>query len=190
MRIKSSHLSGTGKTWWIVIFLSGILLAQLCGETYMTDNPLSTYHLNNFVMQTPDRRELLVTILWERGKLFAVLSLLCVSACRRWMDKVVPVLLILALGLYGGVCLACQGFGGIGIFFFSIFPHGLVYLFAIYLILHKKKPVQYSGKRYVLTEIVSVFFILAMILAGCFLEATIGNFLLKHFLLTFIPAVS
>jgi hypothetical protein len=60
----------------------------------------------------------------------------------------------------------------------------------MYLILHKKKPIQYSGKRYILTEIVSVFFLLALILAGCFLEATAGNYLLKQYLLLFIPAIS
>jgi hypothetical protein len=182
-------MSRQQKTWWIVIFLSGILLAQLSGDAYMTDNPLSTYHLSNLVAQTQDQRELFVTILWERGKFFGLLSLLCASAFRRWMDKVVPVLLGLGLGIYSGVCLACQGFWGIGLFFCSMFPHGMVYLFVIYLILHKKKPVQYSGKRYMFTEIVSVLFIVIMILTGCCLETTVGSCLLKKYLQLLLGAV-
>jgi hypothetical protein len=190
MKMKARCVSGQPKTWWIVIFLSGVLLALLFGEEYLTDNPLSTYHLNNFVARTSDNRAQFAAILWERGKLFGILFLLCVSTCRRWMDKVIPVLLVFSLGIYGGMCLACQGLVGIGLFFCSLLPQGPVYLFVIYLVLHKKKPIQYSGKRYILTEIVSVFFLLALILTGCFLEATAGNYLLKQYLLLFIGASS
>jgi hypothetical protein len=190
MKMKASYMSGQQKMWWIVIFLSGILLALLFGEEYMTENPLSTYHLNNFVARTSDNTVQFAEILWERGKLFGILFLLCVSTRRRWMGKVIPAVLVFSLGIYGGICLACQGLAGIGIFFFSLLPQGPVYLFAVYLVLHKKKPIQYSGKRYILTEIVSVFFLLALILTGCFLEATVGNYLLKQYLLLFIGASS
>jgi hypothetical protein len=115
---------------------------------------------------------------------------MCQGACRRFLEKALPVLLVILLGLYAGVCLACQGTWGAGIFFFSVFPHGALYLFAIKLILHKKKPVQYSGTRYMFSEFASVFVIVALVVAGCLLEATAGSFLLKNYILAFISAIS
>jgi hypothetical protein len=190
MRVKNGHMPAQRRNWGIVFFLSGILLALLSGDGYMADNPLSTYHLNNFVTQTSNPGELFITILWERGKLFFFLMLLCTGIGRRWMDKAAPVLLAVALGIYGGICLSCQGIWGVGIFLFTLFPHAGVYGFVLYLMLHKKKPIQYSGKRYILTEIVSVFVMLVLIAAGCLLEATAGSWLLRHYLMVFISARS
>jgi hypothetical protein len=178
------------RAWGTVLFLAGILLALVTADSDTAGSLLGTGYLRTFATQTIDRRELFLTLLWERGRLVVILLLLCTGVCRCWMDKVIPALLCLLLGMYGGICLACQGLWGIGLFFLSGFPHGFLYLPGLYLLLHRKKPVQYSGKRYLFTEIVSVFMIAALFLSGCMLEAFVSSYLLQHYLLAFISAIS
>ena len=190
MKIRACINSKNRKSWWIVLFLAGVLLAQLLGSTYLTETLLGADHLTNFAGQPLDPEELFFPILWKRGKLFFLIFLLCLTSFRRVVSKCLPVILLFVLGFYAGLCLACQGILGIGICFLSVFPHGVIYIFVLYLILHMKKPIQYSGKRYILTEFVSVLFVLLLFVAGCLLEATVGSFLLKHYLLAFISAIS
>jgi hypothetical protein len=190
MRLAGGIFSKQQKTWGIVLFLAGILFALTVGDFDAADSLLGTANLRSLSVRAVDGRELFLTLLWERGRLFFLLLLLCQGTCRRFAEKAVPVLLVILLGLYAGVCLACQGIWGAGLFFFSVFPHGIVYLLALNMVLHKKKPVQYSGTRYMFTEVASVFVIIAIVAAGCLLEATAGSFLLKNYLLAFISAIS
>lgn len=177
-------------TWYIVLFLLGILLAQLLGNSYLAENLLDTYHLENYAKLQIDTDKLFGVILWKRGKLFFFLFLLGLTSFRKVTNKLLPIFFLLAVGFYAGLCLACQGVFGVGIFFLSLFPHWICYGIDLYLMLHRKKPIQYSGKRYILTEIVSVLFMVLLLVAGCLLEATVGNFLLKGYLFAFISAIS
>lgn len=190
MKRKESQNAKWIKTWWLVVFLAGILLAQLFGNWYATDNLLDAYHLTHFAGQGWDWKELFWSIVWTRGRFFFVLFLLCATSFRQILIKALPPVLLFLIGVYAGVCLYSQGILGIGIFFFSIFPHYAIYLVLFFMILHKKKPIQYSGKRYVFAEIASVFFLVLIFLAGCLIEAAAGNFLLRHYLLAFISAIS
>ena len=72
-----------------------------------------------------------------------------------------------------------MGIAGVGVFVLSVSPQWLLYVLLMLLLLRKKKPVQYCGKRYVLTQIVTVFFYLLLLGLGCLLEATVSNQLLK-----------
>lgn len=190
MKRKESQKARCIKIWWLVVFLAGILLAQLLGSLYAADNLLDAYHLTHFAGQDWDWKELFWSIAWARGSFFFVLFLLCEASFRNLLIKMLPPVLLFLIGAYAGVCLYSQGIVGTGIFFFSIFPHYAIYLILFFWLLHKKKPIQYSGRRYVFAEIVSVFFFTLLFLAGCLIEATAGSFLLRHYLLAFISAIS
>ena len=58
MKRKESQNAKRIKTWWLVVFLAGILLAQLLGSCYSTDNLLDAYHLNYFAGQKWNWKEL------------------------------------------------------------------------------------------------------------------------------------
>lgn len=151
---------------------------------------LGDYQLRKYINSEQNFWELFETIIWERSKQFFVVFLLGTLAFRKWSIRLVPPILLLGLGAYAGLCISCQGFMGLGLFFLSLFPQLILYCLVIYVLLHKKKPIHYSGKRYILTEMVSVFLLFILILLGCFLEATVSNFLLKNYLLAFISAIS
>ncbi len=190
MKRKESQNAKRIRTWWLVVFLAGILLAQLLGSCYFTDNLLDAYHLNYFAGQKWNWKELFWSIVWTRGRFFFILFILCLTSFRQLLIKVLPPVLLFLIGIYAGACLYSQGILGAGIFFFSIFPHYAIYLVLLILILHKKKPIQYSGKRYVFAEIASVFFLILIFAAGCLIEAVAGSFLLRNYLLAFISAIS
>ena len=176
--------------WWMVLFLLGIFLTQLFAAKIELNNILDDYHLRNYANADMDWVEVFGVILWSRGKIFLMLFLLSMTTLRSKLVKILPPLLMFVFGTYLGMCFVSQGLFGIGICLLSLFPHGAIYLILIYTVLHKKKPIQYSGKRYFFAELLSVFITICLFILGCLTEATVGNFLLKNYLLAFISAIS
>lgn len=169
------------KKYWMIIcaFLSGVLLVELSGMQLKGTLSFDAYFWNHFVNQSVSWKDLFLLVLWNRVRLFAGIALIASTRLKELLRRVWAGILFFFAGCYSAICILHMGLAGVGVFVLSVFPQWFLYVLLMFLLLHKKKPVQYGGKRYVLTQIVTVFLFLMLLGIGCLLEATVSNQLLK-----------
>lgn len=166
-----------------ILLIAGIFGAQLFGTEFLrTYGFLNEYNLRAFARADLDKLNLFWNILWARGKLFLLLVILASTPARKWLLSGLEGILAFLIGFYGAACVICEGALGIGIFFLSLFPHGLLYGAAFFGFLHIERPVFYSKKKHVLSYILAIAIVLLLLVIGCILETGVGSVLLQRLL--------
>lgn len=161
--------------------MAGVLCACLFGyEYFSTYGFLNEYHVKTFAETALDIPTLLGSIVWERGKLFLIIWLVAYTPARR----IAPILLrcgiFFTAGVFAGACMINMGIYGLVVFVGSWFPHGIIYLAVIALILQRDARLGYHGKNPVARRILYTLCVLSLILLGCFAEATAGTYILQR----------
>lgn len=160
--------------------MAGVLCACLFGYEYFSNYGfLNEYHMRAFAETKLDFPTLLGNIVWERGKLVFLIWVLSYTPAR----KVAPLLLRCGLfftaGIFAGACMINMGLYGLLVFFGSWFPHGIIYLVVIVLILQREVHPGYGGKNSIAKRVVFAVSVLSALLLGCFAEATVGTWILQ-----------
>lgn len=161
-----------------ILFAAGIFGAQLFGTEFLrTYGFLNEYHLQAFAQAELDRKDLFFNILWARGKLFLLLVLLASTPAKKWLLLLLEGLTAFLTGFYGAVCVICEGALGIGFFFLSLFPHGLLYGAAFFGFLRIERPLFYGKKKHMLSYLLANAVVLLLLAAGCMLETGVTGVL-------------
>ena len=162
-------------------FLAGVLCACLFGYDYFsTYGFLNEYHVKTFAEAALDVSTLLGSIVWERGKFFIVLWLIAYTPARKLAPLILRCGLFFTGGVFAGACMINMGIYGLVVFLGSWFPHGILYLLAIVLILRRDVHLSYGGTRPVGKRVLFTVSIISLILLGCLSEATVGTWILQQ----------
>lgn len=165
---------------FLILFLAGVLSAQLFGSEFLaTYGFLNEYHLQSFAVARIEKVDLLWNVLWERGKLFLLLTVLLFTPTRRAVPAITGGLLSATAGLYGAACVMLFGIRGVGLFFCSLFPQWIFYFLAGFFLFRLQRPVLNNTGKEKASYIFSVFLILILIVVGCIVEVTFGMGLLQ-----------
>lgn len=164
----------------VCFVVAGILCACFFGYEYFTTYGfLNEYHMQSFANSQLDTVTLLGNILWERGKLFVFLWILSYTPAR----KVMPLILWCCICFTGGVflaaCMLNMGIAGLAFFVLSWIPHGIVYFFVLYLILHSDRQKYYQHGNSVWKRVTTIGCLTLLFLLGCVLEAVAGVRILR-----------
>lgn len=165
----------------ICFFVAGILCACLFGYDYFsTYGFINEYHAKNFAEADLDSVLLIGSVLWERGKFFLALWLLTYTPIRNIVPLVLRIFLFFTMGMFVGACMINIGLFGIVIAFGTWFPHGVIYLIAIVLILNRERFSFYGGRRQRLQKGIYILGTISLLITGCILEAITGTWILQR----------
>lgn len=167
----------------VILLLAGVFSAQLFGSEYFaTYGFLNEYHLQSFSNVKLDWVALFWNVFWERGKLFLMIVILGMTPVKRALPLLFRAVFGYTVGLYGAACVMNMGAAGLGVLFFSVFPHGIFYLMVLYLFLRMEGKAHYKEHKHIFTTAFSIAVLLVLFLVGCLLETTIGTCLLQMYL--------
>lgn len=160
--------------------MAGVLCACLFGyEYFSTYGFLNEYHMRTFVEAKLDFPTLLGNIVWERGKLIFMIWVVAYTPARRIAPLLLRCGLFFTAGIFAGACMINMGLYGLLVFAGSWFPHGIIYLVVIVLILQREVHLSYVGRGSLAKRIFFALSVLSVLLLGCFAEATIGTWILQ-----------
>ncbi len=167
----------------VILLLAGIFAAQLFGTEFLrTYGFLNEYNLQTYAKADLDKLALFWNVLWARGKLFLLLVLLSSTPAKKWLLSGLEIAAAFLTGFYGTACVVCEGALGIGLFFLSLFPHGLLYAAAFVGFLRIERPLMYGRKKHIFSYILANVIVLLLLLTGCILETGVGSVLLQRLL--------
>ena len=116
--------------------LAGILCTCLFGYEYFTTYGfLNAYHMKAFAASDTGYLPLLANILWERGKVFVIITILSLTALKAILPLLLRCLIYFTGGVFFAACVMNMGILGIVFFLVSWLPHGILYLAALALLL-------------------------------------------------------
>lgn len=168
---------------WLLFFLAGVLLAELLGKEFFTTYGfLSEYHLKNYASAKLELPDLFWNVLWERGKLFLLIALICATPARKLLPPVGKGIACFVLGLFAAADIILLGGWGILLFVCALLPHGIFYLGSILLIYGMKPSYACDGKRKNARFFLQILLIWTLFAAGCLLETTAGTWLQQNLL--------
>lgn len=166
--------------------MAGVLCACLFGyEYFSTYGFLNEYHMRAFADMRLDRAALLGNIVWQRGKFIFLIWMVAYTPARRIAPLLLRCLLFFTGGIFAGACMVNMGIFGLAVFLLSWFPHGIIYLFVIMLILRRDMHVNYAGKNVLAKRLFYTISVLSLLLLGCFAEATVGTWILQSLFRSF-----
>ena len=165
----------------ICFCLAGMLCSFLFGSEYFAAYGfLNEYHLRSFAEGGQEQQIILWNILWERGKLFALVGLVSATSLKKLLPLIMQCLIWFTAGIYLSACFMNMGIGGILFFLVSLFPQGLFYFLALIMILRREPAYhQYRQKNALLRKVLYTAGVICVILIGCLLEAFLGIKLLR-----------
>jgi hypothetical protein len=160
--------------------LAGILCTCFFGyEYFATYGFLNAYHLSAFAESTPDLPLLFGNVLWERLKLFLFVALVALTPAKKYEPLVLRCVISFTAGIFLAACVGNLGIGGILFFVASWFPHGVIYLLALFLLFGVDTK-YYTRRGKLLWKKAALYLgILSLILLGCVLESGVGTKLLR-----------
>ena len=148
--------------------LAGILCTCLFGYEYFTTYGfLNAYHMKAFAASDTGYLPLLANILWERGKVFVIITILSLTALKAILPLLLRCLIYFTGGVFFAACVMNMGILGIVFFLVSWLPHGILYLAALALL------------NPWLLRLAWGMGVAVLVLLGCVLEASVGIRLLR-----------
>ena len=164
--------------------VAGVLCACFFGYDYFaTYGFLSEYHMQSFAGADLDSKALLANIIWERGKFFLLLSIAAMTPVKKIIPLVLRCGICFTAGIFLAACMLNMGVAGFAFFICSWFPHGVLYLIAIILILHVDIHSLYNRKNLLLKRVALYSGVVSAILLGCVFESVLGVRLLRWVIL-------
>lgn len=155
--------------------VAGILCACFFGyEYFATYGFLNEYHMQSFANSHLDTTTLLGNILWERGKLFAFLWMLSYTPARKVMPLIIRCIICFTGGVFLAACVLNMGIAGIVFFILSWFPHGIIYLLVLYLMLRSDRHRYYKQNNPTWKRIAATAGVILVFIFGCILEVVAG----------------
>lgn len=160
--------------------MAGVLCACLFGyEYFSTYGFLNTYHVRAFTEARLDFATLFCNIVWERGKLMFLIFVFACTPAKRIAPLLLRCALFFTAGIFAGVCMINMGIYGLVVFLLSWFPHGILYLAVIALIMNREMYAGYGEQNRTARKLIFASSVVSLLVLGCFAEATAGTWILK-----------
>lgn len=160
----------------LILFVCGMVSADLSitalkdQNIVMTLERFTTYAYNDMLF-----KDVFWGVLYERGKLLAILLLILFTPLREKLPMVLVCVFSFMWGYFLMSCIVSLGMVGIVVGITSVIPHGILY-FIVFMLLSQRR----QGKRYIQREqvgksIVTYGLILVLFVTGCILETVMGT---------------
>ena len=149
--------------------MAGVLCACLFGyEYFSTYGFLNTYHVRAFTEARLDF-----------GKLMYLIFVIACTPAKRIAPLLLRCALFFTAGIFAGVCMINMGIYGLVVFLLSWFPHGILYLAVIALIMNREMYAGYGEQNRTARKLIFASSVVSLLVLGCFAEATAGTWILK-----------
>jgi len=160
----------------VILFVCGFVSSDISLTTLQEEGIL--LNLERFTSYAYNKtlfKDVFWSILYERSKLFGLIFLMIFTPIR---DK----LSIFLLGIFSFIwgfffmsCISQLGMVGVVVGIFSVFPHGLLYLFVFIILFHKRGAKRYIEKERMGKNIVTYILMVMIFITGCVLETVVGT---------------
>jgi len=160
----------------VVIFLCGIICADLCIENLVYSNALLDIEIyEGYANANLVFKDVFWNVCYERAKLVIILILLCFTPVKEKIAVALVCIYSFAWGFYFMSCMAELGMAGVVVGVGSVLPHGLFYAGIIVLLLIKKNRYSYHQRDGVALNTVTYIAIVMMFVTGCVIESLMGT---------------
>lgn len=158
-----------------LLFVSGIIAADICvQELQGNDIVMNLDVFKSYAYSKVVFKDVVWNILYERGKLFICLLILCITPLREKMPVLFMSVFSFCFGFFLMSCVLAVGFVGIVVAFASVLPHGLLYVGVFALLYRNHSAGGYRQMEKIPQRIATYLFMLLLFITGCVMECVMG----------------
>ena len=159
-----------------ILFVCGIVSADVCigiinESSVLLDMEVYRGYANAKLIY----REVFWNILYERLKLFAFILLLYFTPLNHFLGVLLASIFSYIWGFFIMSCITELGLAGIVVGFFSVLPHGLLYVALIIMLLGRESVYIYHSSGRIALSIANVIIMILLLLTGCVLESIVST---------------
>lgn len=160
----------------IIIFICGVLSADICLEEIKESEVLVGL---DFYRQYANTKlvfkDVFWTLLYERGKLFVGIILLCFTPIKERLGTILAPIFSFIWGFFMMSCIIELGVAGLVVGLASVFPHGIMYIGVIGLFIGYRRRYPYQYKNAFARSVGIYLFALLLFITACVIESLIGT---------------
>ncbi len=160
----------------IIIFICGILSADVCLKQLKESNVLvGLEYYEQYATANIAFKDVFWNVLYERIKFFAFLILLCFTPMKEKIGSILMPLFFFVWGFFLMSCIIELGAGGFVIGLACVFPHGILYVAAVWLLVRQKHTRGYHLKNKIGINIGRFLFFALLFITACVMESLMGT---------------
>lgn len=160
----------------IILFICGILSADICLKQIKESEVLiGLTAFEQYSTAIILFKDLFWNLVYERGKLFAIVILLCFTPLKERLGFMMLPLFSFIWGFFLMSCIMELGVAGLVVGLASVLPHGILYGAAIWMISSGNKNRIYYRKSNPMMKAGTYLFIILLFVTGCIIESLIGT---------------
>ncbi len=160
----------------LILFICGIVSGDLCVEELESSQVLLDLEIyRSYANAKLDFRDVFWNVLYERGKLFFFMILLCFTPIKEKMIFVFICIFSFVWGFFFFSCLTELGMAGVVVGITAVLPQGLFYSGAIGLLLQGKTNYSYHQRDRMVRGTVNYILMVLLFITGCIVESLMGT---------------